>query len=336
MNAGQRARCVRLHGFGGPEVMYLDECPVPEPRVGEVLIRVHTAGVNRGDLHQRAGTYPPPPDASPILGLEVSGHVAAIGAGVDGWKVGDAVCALVPGGGYADYVLTPAPQCLPVPAGLTLTQAGALPEAVFTVWINVFELGRLQPRETFLVHGGSSGIGTMAIQMASALGSRVLTTAGDERKCGFCRSIGADVAINHGKEDFVEAVLGATGGAGVDVVLDMVGGDYTERNLRVLAPEGRVVQISALKGSNVEISLSEVMRKRATITGSYLRPRTIEAKGRVAEAVRRRVWPLLESKRISPIIDRVFPLEQVADAHRHLEGGQHIGKVLLDVEGRGA
>jgi putative PIG3 family NAD(P)H quinone oxidoreductase len=336
MNAGRTVRCVRLRGYGGPDVMYLDECPLPEPGAGEVLVRVHTAGVNRGDLHQRAGTYPPPPDASPILGLEVSGRVAAIGAGADGWKLGDAVCALVPGGGYADFVLTPAPQCLPVPAGLTLEQAAALPEAVYTVWINVFELGRLRPGESLLVHGGSSGIGTMAIQVASALGSRVLTTAGDARKCAFCRSIGADVAINYRMDDFVEAVLGATNGAGVDVVLDMVGGDYTDRNIRALATEGRLVQISTLKGNRVEISLSEVMRRRATITGSYLRPRTIEAKGRVAEEVRRTVWPLLESKRISPIIDRVFPLERVADAHRHLEAGGHIGKVLLAVEPREA
>ena len=324
-------RYVGVSGPGGPDVMEMRDGPVPVPRAGEVLIRVGTAGVNRPDLSQRAGTYPPPPDASPILGLEVAGHVAALGAGVSEWTVGDAVCALVPGGGYAEFVATPAAHCLPVPKGLTIEQAAALPEGAFTVWTNVFDRGQLKAGETFLVHGGTSGIGTMAIQLARGLGSRVFTTAGGKVKCDFCRSLGAEIAVDRHSEDFVAEVLRATDGKGVDVVLDMAGGDYTARNLTALATDGRIVQIAVLRGAKVEISLVDVMRKRATITGSTLRPRTIEAKGLIAAALRKTVWPLIENKKVSPVIDREFPFAEVVEAHRYLERGEQIGKVLLTV-----
>jgi putative PIG3 family NAD(P)H quinone oxidoreductase len=316
---------------GGPEVLIIADGPVPAPRAGEVLIRVHTAGLNGADLHQRAGHYPPPPDASPILGLEVSGEITAIGSDVGSWRVGDAVCALTPGGGYAEYVTVPAGQCLPIPQGLTLQQAAAIPEVAFTVWINVFEIGRLQAGETFLVHGGSSGIGTFAIQLAKARGARVMATAGTARKCEVCRALGADIAINHREQDFVVEVSAATDGRGADVILDMVGGDYTARNVRTLAVEGRLVQISTIRGNAAEIHWSEIMRRRATLTGSHLRPRTAEAKARVAAVLRESVWPLLDSGRIVPVIDTVFPFAQVAEAHRYLEAGDHIGKVLLAV-----
>ena len=324
-------RYVGVSGPGGPEVMEMHDGPVPVPRAGEVLIRVGTAEVNRPDLSQRAGTYPPPPDASPILGLEVAGHITALGADVLGWTVGDAVCALVPGGGYAEFVAAPAAHCLPVPAGLTVEQAAALPEGAFTVWSNVFDRGRLKAGETFLVHGGTSGIGTMAIQLAHALGSRVFATGGGKAKCDFCVSLGAEIAVDRHSEDFVAEVLRATDGKGVDVVLDMAGGDYTARNLAALATDGRIVQIAVLRGAKVEISLVDIMRKRATITGSTLRPRTIEAKGRIAAALCKTVWPLIVNKKVSPVIDRVFPFADVVEAHRYLERGEQIGKVLLTV-----
>ncbi|HTP38145.1 MAG TPA: NAD(P)H-quinone oxidoreductase [Steroidobacteraceae bacterium] len=324
-------RQVVVRGAGGPEVMSVAQAPVPVPAAGEVLIRVAAAGINRPDLSQRQGSYPPPPGASPILGLEVAGWIAALGAGVDQWQVGDAVCALTPGGGYSEYVCTPASHCLPVPRGLSLLQAAALPETAFTVWTNVFERGRLQAGEHFLVHGGSSGIGTMAIQLARAFGAHVLATAGSAPKCAYCLSLGAERVINHRSEDFVAAARDATAGRGVDLILDMVGGSYVERNLHCLAPDGRLVQIAFLSGSRVTVDLNRLLRQRLTLTGSTLRPRSIADKAAIAAQLRARVWPLLDSGQVRVVIHRTYPLEAVQDAHRELERGQHLGKIVLDV-----
>src|SRR4051795_5728098 len=276
---------IAMEAPGGPEVLVLATGPVPCPATGEVLIRVAAAGINRPDILQRTGNYPPPPGASPILGLEVSGTVVALGAEVTGWHEGDAVCALVAGGGYAEYCVAPAPQCLPVPKGVALVDAAGLPETFFTVWSNVFDRGRLATGESFLVHGGSSGIGTTAIQLAHAFGARVFATAGSDEKCGFCRKIGAAEAINYKTQDFVAEVKRATGGKGVDLVLDMVGGPYIEKNLRCLGMDGRLVQIAFLQPSKVELDLMPVMLKRLTVTGSTLRPRTVEQKGAIADAL---------------------------------------------------
>jgi putative PIG3 family NAD(P)H quinone oxidoreductase len=287
--------------------------------------------VNRPDVLQRSGSYPPPPGASPHLGLEVSGRVVAPGAGVTHWRAGDDVCALVPGGGYAQYCITDASHCLPVPKGLTLLQAAALPETYFTVWTNVFERGRLQAGETFLVHGGSSGIGLTAIQLAHAFGARVITTVGNAEKAQACREAGADHAINYRDEDFVDAVAKLTDGEGVNIILDMVGGDYIARNIRALALEGRLVQIAFLEGSRIELDAMPIMLRRLTFTGSTLRARSIEQKAAIAQALHAHVWPLLERGRALPVIHRVLPFADVQAAHELMESSKHIGKIMLKV-----
>jgi NADPH2:quinone reductase len=296
-----------------------------------VLIQVAAAGVNRPDCLQRAGAYAPPPGASDLPGLEVAGTIVALGEGVDSWRVGDRACALTPGGGYAQYCLTPAGQCLPIPAGLDLLQAASLPETFFTVWINVFERARLAPNETLLVQGGSSGIGVTAIQMARAFGHRVFATAGSADKCAACERLGAEKAINYRTEDFVEAVKQLTGGKGVDVILDMVGGDYVPREIKALADDGRLSIIAFLGGTRATLDMGDILYRRLTITGSTLRPRTVEYKTQVARALREKVWPLIEAGAIRPVIHCVFPLDQAAQAHALMESGTHIGKIVLSV-----
>jgi NADPH2:quinone reductase len=294
-----------------------------------VLIRVSAAGVNRADVFQRQGKYPPPPGASDVLGMEVSGTVAACGPDASPWNVGDAVCALVSSGGYAEYCVAPGPQCLPVPPGVSVADAAALPEAMLTVWTNVFQRGHLKAGETFLIHGGSSGIGTTAIQLAHAFGARVLTTAGSEDKCQACLGLGADAAIDYKTEDFVARVKELTDGKGVDLILDMVGGDYFAKNAEALAVEGRLVQISTQSGGKVEFDFRVMMMKRLTLTGSTLRPLSIAQKGAIAREVQTHVWPLLEEGRVKPVIDTTFPLADAAEAHRRMESSRHIGKILL-------
>ena len=320
---------IAMKAPGGPEVLTLATGPVPRPAAGEVLIRVAAAGINRPDILQRTGNYPPPPGASPILGLEISGTVAALGPEVTGLNEGDEVCALVAGGGYAEYCVAPAPQCLPVPKGVSLVDAAGLPETFFTVWSNVFDRGRLAQDESFLVHGGSSGIGTTAIQLAHAFGARVFATAGSPEKCAVCRDLGAERAIDYRQEDFVAVLKEATQGRGVDVILDMVGGPYVEKNLRSLAPEGRLVQIAFLQGSKVTLDLAHLMVRRQTLTGSTLRPRPVADKAAIARNLRDKVWPLIEAGKVRPIIDRTFPLAEAAAAHRLMESSTHIGKILL-------
>lgn len=312
---------------GGPEVLRLSEMPTPTPGDGEIVIKVHAAGVNRPDLLQRKGAYPPPPGASPILGLEVAGEVTAVGANVS-LKIGDHVCALTPGGGYAEYCLVPASHCLPIPHGLSMEEAAGIPETFFTVWTNVFQIGRLEKGESFLVHGGSSGIGTTAIQLARSFGAKVFATAGTTEKCNACEKFGAK-AINYKTQDFVAEIKALTGNQGVNLILDMVGGDYTPKNIECLAVGGRIVQIAVQKGSEVQINLMKLMQKRALLTGSTLRPRSIEDKARIAKELHKNVWPLLEAKKVSVQIDRVFPFNEVANAHKHLEAGETIGKVIL-------
>ncbi len=313
---------------GGPEVLQPATRPVPVPGHGEVVIEVAFAGVNRPDALQRAGMYAPPPGASDLPGLEAAGRIAAVGPGVAGWAVGDEVCALLPGGGYAEYVATPAAHCLAVPAGLGLREAACLPETFFTVWHNVFQRGRLRGGERFLVHGGSSGIGTTAIQLARAFGARVFATAGSAEKCAKCVELGAERAIDYREEDFVE-VLRAEGGA--DLILDMVGGDYLPRNVKSLADDGRLVQIAFLQGSKVTLNFAQVMTRRLTITGSTLRPQSDEAKAGIAEALRANVWPLIAPGRVAPVIDSEFALADAGKAHARMEAGGHIGKIVLRV-----
>jgi NADPH2:quinone reductase len=314
---------------GGPEVLQPATLPVPAPGAGEILIKVAAAGVNRPDVLQRKGMYNPPPGASPLPGLEVAGTVVAIGPEVTGWSVGDPVCALVSGGGYAEFCVAPAPQCLPIPKGLSAAEAAGLPETCFTVWTNVFERGRLQTGERFLVHGGSSGIGTTAIQLAKAWGAIVFATAGSAEKCRACRDLGADVAIDYREQDFLAVVKEKTGGRGVDLILDMVGGDYVARNIDALAVDGRQVSIAFLKGSKVEIDLQKVMAKRLTLTGSTLRPRSVAEKGAIAAALQAEVWPLIEAGRVRPVIHATFPLAQAAEAHALMESSAHVGKIVL-------
>lgn len=323
-------RVVEITRPGGPEVLQLATRAVPVPRFGEIVIRVAYAGVNRPDALQRAGAYAPPPDASDLPGLEASGVVATIGPGVTRWKVGDRVCALLPGGGYAEYVATPADHALPVPSDLDLRAAACLPETFFTVWSNVFERGRLQAGERFLVHGGTSGIGTTAVQLAAARGARVFATAGSDKKCAACLKLGAERAINYRTEDFV-SVLAAEGGA--NLILDMVGGSYLPRNVQALAIDGRLVQIAFLTGAKVALNFAQVMVRRLTITGSTLRPQSVTAKARIACALECEVWPLLASGRVAPVIDAEFPLDQAAAAHGRLEDPAHIGKIVLKVSG---
>jgi NADPH2:quinone reductase len=317
---------------GGPEVLQLRECDKPAPQSGEVLMKVAAAGVNRPDVFQRLGAYPPPPGASPILGLEAAGEVIALGEECRLWRTGDKVCALTNGGGYAEFVTVPETQCLPVPKGLSLVEAAGLPETCFTVWSNVFDRGVLKPGESFLVHGGSSGIGTTAIQMARGLGAKVFATAGSDEKCKVCETLGAHLAVNYHQQDFVEVLLSATQGNGMDVILDMVGGDYIARNIKVAAMEGRIVNINYVRGSKVEIDFRPVMMKRLTITGSTLRPQTTEAKSAIARSLQERVWPLIEAGRMKPHVAKVFPLSEAAAAHRFMEGGAHIGKIILAVD----
>ena len=314
---------------GGPDVLTPVERPRPEPAAGEVLIRVAAAGVNRPDVLQRQGRYPPPPGASDIPGLEIAGRIEAVGSGVETFRAGDEVCALVSGGGYAEYCVAPTEQCLPLPTGLSLIEAAALPETAFTVWTNVFERGRLRAGEVLLVHGGSSGIGTMAIQVARALGARVLTTAGTAEKCAACEALGAERAFNYREVDFVAAAKEATGGRGADVVLDIVGGDYFQRNLDVLAMEGRLVLVGQLGGTKAHITTTPIFLKRLTITGSTLRARTVAQKGELAREVREHVWPLLESGAVRIPVHATFPLRDAAEAHRVMESNQHIGKLVL-------
>jgi len=322
------------HGKGGPpSVLVPASGPVPQPGEGEVLIRVAYAGVNRPDVLQRSGNYPPPPGASPYLGLEASGEVAAVGTGVTQYKVGDAVCALTNGGAYAEYVAVPAGQTLPVPSGLSLLQAAALPETYFTVWTNVIERGRLKTGETILVHGGSSGIGITAIQMAKAWSATVYTTVGNDAKAEACRLLGADYAVDYRKQDFVDEVMRLTNQRGVDLILDMVGGDYIARNLRCLALEGRLVQIAFLQPSKVEVDWMPLMLKRLTFTGSTLRARPAAEKARLAGELRRHIWPNLEQGRMLPVIHKVFDLSEAAAAHALMESSTHIGKIMLKVAG---
>lgn len=316
---------------GGPEVLQPVELPVPQPGPHEVVIRVAAAGVNRPDLMQREGKYPPPPGASDIPGLEVSGIVSACGTDVTRWREGDTVCALVSGGGYAEYCVAPAVQCLPIPSTVDLVSAAAMPETFFTVWTNVFERGRLRSGESFLVHGGASGIGTTAIQMARAFGARVFATAGTDDKCAACERLGAARAINYKTEDFSAVLMALTGKNGIDVILDMVGAPYFSRNVDLLAVEGRLVQIAVLRGAKTEFNLVRLLRQRITITGSTLRSRTVEEKGAIAGAVEHAVWPLVELKTIRPVVYATFPLTQAAEAHRLMESGSHIGKIVLTV-----
>jgi putative PIG3 family NAD(P)H quinone oxidoreductase len=322
-------RAVAAPNPGGPEALQIVERPVPQPGCGELLIKVAAAGLNGADLLQRQGRYPLPPGATDILGLECSGTVAALGPDVSDWRVGDPVCALLVGGGYAEYCTAPAVQCLKLPPGVGLVEAGGIMEVVMTVWSNVFEIGRLAPGETLLVHGGASGIGTMAIQLARALGSTVYATAGSAEKCARCEALGAARAINYKDDDFVDIVKRETGGAGVDVVLEMVAGPYLARDMAALAVGGRIVLIAQKLGSRVEVDFGLVQRKHLTLTGSMLRPRPIAEKGRLVAAAGKAVWPLFARGHVKPVIDSTFPLAHAARAHAHMEEGAHIGKVLL-------
>jgi NADPH2:quinone reductase len=327
----QKMRAVEVSKPGGPEVLKLVERPVPVPKANEILIKVAAAGVNRPDVLQRMGNYPVPADASDLPGLEVAGEVVAMGAAVTMWKPGDKVCALVHGGGYAEYCVAPEVQALPVPKGLTLAEAASLPETFFTVWSNVYDRGGLKPGESLLVQGGTSGIGVTAIQMAAATGNRVFATAGSDEKCAACVRLGAEKAINYRTQDFTAEIKAATGGKGVNVILDMVAGDYVPKELKCLADEGRLVFIAFLRGHKTELDVNEVMRRRLHITGSTLRPRPVEFKGYVAKNLREKIWPLIEAGRIKPEIYRSFPLEQAAEAHKLMESSQHIGKIVLTV-----
>jgi putative PIG3 family NAD(P)H quinone oxidoreductase len=322
---------IEIRAPGGPEVLIAVERPKPVPADGEVLIKVAAAGVNRPDVFQRLGRYPPPPGASDIPGLEVAGTIEQLGPQVRDWRVGDEVCALVAGGGYAEYCAAPAAQCLPAPRGLDLVAAAAIPETFFTVWTNVFARGRLQATESLLVHGGSSGIGTTAIQLARARGSRVFATAGSAAKCAACERLGAERAINYREADFVAVARELTGGRGVDVVLDMVGGEYFARNIEALAVDGRLVEIATLHGVKAELNIQTIMQRRLTVTGSTLRARPVADKGAIATALMQQVWPLVESGAVKPVIHATFPLRDAAEAHRVMESGVHIGKLVLVV-----
>jgi NADPH2:quinone reductase len=322
---------IAIRAAGGPEMLVPEERPVPEPGEGEVLVKVMAAGVNRPDVMQRMGLYPPPQGATDIPGLEVAGEVAALGPGVKRWKRGDKVMALVVGGGYAEYCPAHESHCLPVPASLPITEAAAVPETFFTVWYNTFERGALKAGETLLVHGGSSGIGTAAIQLGKALGARVFTTAGSPEKCEACRRLGADLAINYKTEDFVAATKAATDGKGVDVILDMVGGDYIERNYEAAAVEGRIVQIAFQSSSKATVNFLRIMLKRLTHTGSTLRARSVADKGEIARAVETNVLPLIVSGRVRPVMDSTFALRRASEAHARMESSAHIGKIVLTV-----
>ena len=328
----QMMKAVEITKPGLPEVLKLCERPVPVPASGEVLIKVHYAGINRPDVLQRTGNYNPPRDASDLPGLECSGTIEAVGVGVSRWSVGDEVCALLPGGGYAQYVTTPAAHVLPVPQGMSLAQAAALPETYFTVWSNVFMRGGLTAGQSFLVHGGASGIGTTAIQLASAYGARVFTTAGSAEKCEFCQELGAEYAVNYRSMDFGGIIRDLTDDRGVDMILDMVGGQYIPRNIKLLAMDGTLIQIAFLSGPSVEVNFAHMMVKRLTITGSTLRPQSVAAKAEIARQLEEKVWPLLSAGRIEPIMDHVFALKDAHNAHKRMENSAHIGKMILKVD----
>ena len=331
MSASTQMIGIVIDGKGGPEVLKPQSMPRPAPGAGQLLVKVAAAGVNRPDVQQRIGAYPPPPGHSLLPGLEIAGTIEAVGSGVARWTVGDRVCALTNGGGYAEYCLAEDVQALPIPDGLDMVRAAALPETVFTVWNNVFERGGLVAGDWFMVHGGTSGIGTTAIQMAKCFGARVIATAGSDEKAAACRALGADVAVNYRTEDFVKVAREATGGKGVNVTLDMVGGDYTEKNIVAAAEDGRIVQIATLAGAEVKINAARLMMKRVTLTGSTLRPRTREVKAGFARAIEAKVWPQISAGRIKVVVDSTFPLAQAADAHRRMETSQHIGKIVLTV-----
>ncbi len=331
MTLPAKMRAVEISKPGGPEVLKIGERALPQPKPHEILVKVAAAGVNRPDVLQRMGLYAVPPDASDLPGLEIAGTVAAIGANVKQWKAGDQVCALVHGGGYAEYCVVPEVQALPVPKGLSLTEAASLPETFFTVYSNVFDRGGLKAGESLLVQGGSSGIGVTAIQMAAALGARVFTTAGTDEKCAACVKLGAEKAFNYKTGDWAEELKAATGGKGVNVILDMAGGDFVPKELKSLADDGRLVMIAFLRGNKTEVDLNEIMRKRLQITGSTLRPRPIEFKGQVANSLRERIWPLIEAGKIKPVIFKTFPLAEASEAHKLMETSQHIGKIVLTV-----
>ena len=316
---------------GGPSVLKSSVRSIPKPKRNEVLIKISYAGINRPDVLQRSGSYLPPPGASDLPGLEASGIIFAIGKNVTNWEVGDEVCALLPGGGYAEYAVTQASHCLPVPTGMSLKQAAALPETLFTVWSNVFQRGGLKPNEKFLVHGGSSGIGTMAIQLANLFGSEVYATAGSEAKCSACEELGALRAINYSKEDFLEVIKSI---GGVHLILDMVGGAYIEKNIKALVDDGRLVQIAFLKGAKVELNFAQIMTRRLTVTGSTLRPQSDLSKSQIASELLEKIWPLLSTGRINPVINSVFDLNDVSSAHLLMESSKHIGKIVLKVDGR--
>ena len=322
---------VEIAAPGGPEQLKPARRPVPQPGEGEVLVRVAAAGVNRPDVMQRQGRYPPPPGASDLPGLEIAGEIVALGPKVTGKSVGDAVTALLPGGGYAAYAVAAAPLCLPVPQGISMVEAAAIPETFFTVWTNLFDRGRCKPGETVLIHGGTSGIGTTAIQLAAAWGARVFATAGSDDKARACERLGAVRGINYRTEDFVEVMRAQTGGKGVDVILDMVAGSYVPRNLDIAALEGRIVVISLLGGSRAEINMGLILTKRLTLTGSTLRARTVAQKAEVADAVHKHIWPLLSAGRVRPVIHATFPLAEAAEAHRLMETSNHIGKIVLTI-----
>jgi NADPH2:quinone reductase len=324
-------RVVEVSKPGGPDVLLPADRPLPVPKADEILIKVAAAGVNRPDVLQRMGMYPVPPGASDLPGLEVAGEIVAKGPAAKLFNVGDKVCALVHGGGYAEYCVTPQATTLPVPKGLTLTEGASLPETLFTVWSNVYDRAKLAPGESLLVQGGSSGIGVTAIQMAKATGNRVFATAGSDEKCTACVRLGAEKAINYRTQDFLAEIKAATGDKGVNVILDMVGGDYVPKELKCLADDGRLVFIAFLRGPKTELDINELMRRRLTITGSTLRPRTVEFKGYIAKNLREKIWPLVEAGKIRPEIYKTFPLEKAADAHRLMESSQHIGKIVLTV-----
>ena len=322
-------KCIEIPSFGGPEALVPGQRPLPQPQAGEVLIKVAAAGVNRPDVIQRQGMYPPPPGASDIPGLEVAGTIVALGSGVSDLAVGDAVCALLTGGGYAEYATAPAVLCLPIPKDYDMVKAAALPETFFTVWHNVFQRGQLKAGESFLVHGGAGGIGTTAIQLAKIFGAKVFATAGNAAKCAACVGLGADRSIDYGQEDFVEVIAAETGKKGVDVILDMVGGDYLNKNIKSLAADGRHVSIAFLRGPKAEVSFLPVMLKRLTLTGSTLRPQPVAQKSVIAMELKEKVWPLLDLGKLSPVIHATYPLEHAAEAHRLMESNGHIGKIIL-------
>jgi NADPH:quinone reductase len=324
-------KCIEISKPGGPEVLVVADRPTPSPKANEILVKVAAAGVNRPDVLQRMGKYAPPKDASDLPGLEIAGEVSALGSAVTKFKIGDKVCALTHGGGYAEYCVTPEVQALPMPKGLSALEAASLPETFFTVWSNVYDRAHLAPGESLLVQGGSSGIGVTAIQIAAAMGNRVFATAGSDEKCAACVNLGAEKAINYKTGDFGAEIMAATGGKGVNVILDMVGGDYVPREIKCLAEDGRLVFIASLGGAKAEIDIFEIQRRRLVITGSTLRPRPVEFKGAIARSLREKIWPLIEAGKIKPVIYKTFPLAQASEAHKLMESSQHIGKIVLSV-----